>query len=247
MKKVLIGLVTLLLISCSNNTLDLQKELENALNKEIALKPFLATNNKPYYSYYVSPSLGNVYSDQTTNILVYQNNKILMNLNTSNIINDAYYNQLSNDVDVNNYLMFALEGSFVDINDETINYKLEVFNIKNQRFMKLSSKYVNFYTEAEDYELIQLSRYMIQIARSVTVNKQNVLVAYSTKENISVDKEAIQLFEQVAPVDGNIIDILDNKETIDNTAGDDYNNQIPTVDPASQNDDEYSSDDYKDY
>lgn len=248
MKKIIAIVMLIIIAGCTPKQFDLQKELTDAIDKEIALQSFNVTNKKPYYSYYLSSSLGNLYSDNTTNIFTYYDNKIIMNLNAFNVIKDEYYSAAENlDETFNQYLAFKIEGKFVNYSNEEFDYKYELFKVDNSNILKMSCKNVTFYSKGNEYDLIQIARYMMQIAKSIKINKENILSAYSSKETIEFTKESIELFEQVVPIDGNISEILDNKDTLGETTGDDYDSQNNSNDSTNANDDEYSSDDYQDY
>ena len=248
MKKIIVLVTLFIIVGCTPKQFDLQKELTNAVDKEISLQAFNVTNKKPYYSYYLSSSLGNFYSNNTTNIFTYHGNKIIMNLNAFNIINDEYYSEVTSDDETfNQYLSFKVEGKFLDYLNEEFDYKYELFKINNLNILKMSCKNVTFYSKGNEYDLIQIARYMMQIAKSIKVNKESILSAYSSKETIEFTKESIELFEQIVPIDGNISEILDNKDVLGETTGDDYSSQNNTDDSSNANDDEYSSDDYQDY
>ncbi len=244
MKRFIAFFVAFILVGCSN-TINFKADLERNINEEVINKAFSPSNNKDYYSYYISPSLGMLYSDKTTNVLTYQNEKIIMNLNTSAIINSVYYTDALNVDGSNPYKGFSIDGVALNYKNEEVKYIYNVYKYEDMHILELDSTLVNIVSQSNDYDLLQISRYMMQILKSFNIKQENILMDYSSKETIEFSKENIEIFEQIVPVDGKINDILEGSESIDNNSGDNYVPADNNDNNINESDDNYQSDDYQ--
>ncbi len=246
MKKILLLIILICLFGCTSNVANFEADLSRAIEKEKNIKSFYPDNNKAYYSYYVDPSVGKIYSDQTGNIFLYQNTRFIMNLNVTDIINQKYYNsENANAIQLHeNLKMFSLNGEYTDYNNNTYPYQCDVFNLNDAYYLRFTSKYVTFYAQGNYTSIINVAPKMLQISKSIGVDEDKVITHFSSKETIEYKKETIKLFEVIVPINGKIQDILDNKDTISGTTGDDYKNPTPTTLPDGVSDD-YQTDDYK--
>ena len=91
MKRIVCMLLCFCLMGCSKITGSLQNRLNTALS-EAERAPVNAPNNrKTFYSYYLDPSLGRIYSTETGNVFSRGGRSFVMNLDIASIINDKYY------------------------------------------------------------------------------------------------------------------------------------------------------------
>lgn len=249
MKRIIFMILCLLLVGCSNEVTNFQSEIEKSIAIENNKQAFLPENNKTYYSYYVDPSVGRLYSDQTSSIFVYQSTKFIMNLNVTEIINSKYYDQDSNSIQLNEGLrLFSINGEYLDYTNNTYPYICDVFKLNKSYYLRFVSKYVTFYTQGSEMELINVVKKMLQISKTLVVNEEKVITYFSSKETIEYTKETIQLFDIIVPVNGNIQDLLDYTDSSQNSTGDDYiiedDDDINEEDSNTESDD-YQTDDYE--
>lgn len=243
MKKIILLILLICLSACSNN-INFETELKKAVEEEVALKAFSPDNSKTYFRYYTEPDVGNVYSDQTSNVFLYNDTKFIMNLNVSSIINNKYYNnEIVKDIQLNDeFKLFDFNGEYVDYKNNTYPYKVDVYKVNDTYYIKLNSQYVSFYANGNEINIINVSRKMIRIAKSINIYEDEVLANFSSKETIEYTKETIQLFDVIVPVNGKIQDIIENNDINNGSFGDDYeegtDDNVDTID-------DYQTDDYE--
>jgi hypothetical protein len=240
MKKIILFFLIILLTGCTNYT-NFELDLKDALNKESSLNAISPDNNKTYFRYYLEPCIGLIYSNQTSNIFLYNNVKFIMNLNVASVINDKYYSNEFENIQLNQkYKLFSFSGEYTDYKNKTYPYYVDVFKVNDVYYLKLNSKYVSFYVNGNEASLINISRKMLQIAKSIDIYEEEILSDFSSKEIIEYTKEEIQLFDVIVPVNGKIQDILDGEDIRPDGYGDDYNEE-DRMDII----DDYQTDDYE--
>ena len=207
MKKLLIVLVLFLLCGCNNN--DNISSLIDPFN-ELAKSEITYTNNmtKKYYSYYLNPNFGKISSDEISSELIYKNTTFLMNLKVNKIIVDNYYNQIEDENYQIGQLIFNNNGNYLQ-NGIEYSYNYKIYEItENSYYFVLDTEYLNFSTISNIADLKVISLEMLEIAKSVKVNEEELIADYSNKETIDYVKETIDLFEQKIPESGTLEEMM---------------------------------------
>lgn len=209
MKKLLLLLCLLSLCGCSVKNHDVADHLGERL-EALAKAPIedLADNNKPLYRYYIEPSVGRRTSTETSNVFVYNGREFLMNLDIAAVINNRFYKEAAFEKRLDRSAMIAQEGTYVDYNDLEFRYLLEVYDYEDLYFIVLDMAYVNFYACCEYAEIEDLVLMMMKIGKTVEVNAEQVVAAYSSKQTTEYVKEKLDLFEVVIPDSGRIEELL---------------------------------------
>ncbi len=198
-------------------TIDLQKILSERLVTRMEGDAEAPNRNKPYYSYYIQPSVGQLESDQTGCLLTYQGNEFLMNLNISAVINDKYYDFKDSDsFGLNDSSMAAsVTGTYTDVNNDSHDFIVNIYHAdKEESYITVfRSETVEFYSVSDALKAADLAGEMLRIARSVEINQDEIIDHYSNKESISFTGRKIQLFDSIAPESGRVEELFGGNDT----------------------------------
>lgn len=176
--------------------------------------------SKALYSYYLPPTIGRKTSTETSTILTSNNINILMNLDIINVISDSYY-----DSSESFKSMLAATQNLVSFDSIATNrkkvpitYRISVLPITDKLILlTLEGGYFMFTAITPMGLSSEILYTMIKIARTCIVDSPAVLLAYSTRESIDYKKETLDMFSQIAPESGTILDMISNGKPIDST------------------------------
>ncbi|SJZ86926.1 hypothetical protein [Anaerorhabdus furcosa] len=259
MKRFCLILVACLLFGCAQSTQPLEERIQSEFEFVNTLKTVDGDNRKDFYSYYIEPSVGRVSSNPSNNIFLKDGVQFVMNLNVSKIISEKYYTDAltGNDVATKDNLLFEIEGQYDDSLLNSYDYRCQVYQYENMYMLLLETQYMNFYTVANANQLPTIAGEMLKIARTIRVNQEEIISAYSSKEAIQYKKEALNLFEVAVPENGRVDEMITDKtntgdSTGDNAGGmtddfyqsDDFGSKIPTASPTQDPNGDYASDDF---
>ena len=226
------------LTGCTTKTIDLQSELNRAMESSCAEKIFSNTMNKQLYSYYLPENIGRFQSTQSTNVFSDRGRKFIMNLNVPNIIQDAYYKD--NETHTSSSLNGAVaqvNGKYNDSQKNAHGYTLSVYDQQGYYVTVFESDVVEFYSVSDAYSAVALSKDMMKIARSLKVNTSEVKKVYSNKKIVDYKSEKMELFEQVVPESGRIEELFEDSNNNTNDASDKNENgpkQITNTEDATE-------------
>lgn len=193
-------------------TIDLQKVLSARLVEKMEGEADEPNHNKPYYSYYIQPSVGQLDSDQTGSLLTYQGNEFLMNLNISAVINKKYYDSRNSDsFGLNDTSVAAsVTGTYTDVNNDSHDFIVNIYHADKEAsyITVFRSGTVEFYAVSDALKAADLAGEMLRIARSVEIDQDEIIDHYSNKESISFTGRKIQLFDSVAPESGRVEELF---------------------------------------
>lgn len=237
MKKILyLILSALMLSSCTVKTsIDLQSELESSLASANDAKIFTSNINKPLYSYYLPPSIGRNKSTQTSSILNDRGRKFVMNLNVASIIQEKYYSETEQTDDFQDPIV-KCEGEYIDVDETTHSYTVTTYEMNDYYVTVFHSDVVEFYSVLDALSTCDIVEDMLRISRSMRVDTDAVIQAYSNKKTVDYKSEKIELFEQIVPESGRIEELFDNTETEEDTSerNEDGPKKITTTDDISE-------------
>ena len=218
MKKSLIFFVILLfgLSACSDITPESLQYYLKASASDAEKQAISSFNNisKEMYSYYLPPHVGRKNSTDISTILSSNNVNILMNLDVIDVISDTYYDtsrsfksMLAATKDLTNF-----ESNFVNRDGEPITYRVTVLKVSDTLILlTLEGGYFMFTAITPLILSSEILFDMLTIAKSCEVNNSKVLLAYSTRESIDYKKETIDMFSQIAPESGTVLDMIGAK------------------------------------
>lgn len=212
-KKILLVLLCILLTGCAQSNLSMQERLEQQITTVSSLPIPGASYRKPFYTYYTEPSIGHYRSTETSNEFSFQSTKFVLNLNVQAIMDS------STDITQSIYTQKPIaiySGSFQNMLDETVDYVCEIYRVNHDYAVFFTSSAVNFFGVAQVGNAAELAGKMYSIARSVIVRKDVVLQVYTHKSAIDYEGEAINLYKDIAPEEGTLQELIDDKTRIDN-------------------------------
>ena len=212
-KKILLVLLCVLLTGCAQSNLSMQERLEQEITTVSALPIPSASHRKPFYTYYTEPSIGHYRSTETSNEFSFQSTKFVLNLNVQAIMDS------STDITQSIYTQKPIaiySGSFQNMLDETVNYVCEIYQVDRYYAVFFTSSTVNLFGVTYAGDAAELAGKMYSIARSVIVRKDVVSKVYSHESAIDYEGEAINLYKDIAPEEGTLQELIEDKTHIDN-------------------------------
>ena len=212
-KKILLVLLCVLLTGCAQYNLSMQERLEQQITTVSSLPIPGASHRKPFYTYYTEPSIGHYRSTETSNEFSFQSTKFVLNLNVQAIMDS------STDITQSIYTQKPIaiySGSFQNMLDETVNYVCEIYQVDRYYAVFFTSSTMNLFGVTYAGDAAELAGKMYSIARSVIVRKDVVLQVYSHESAIDYEGEAINLYKDIAPEEGTLQELIEDKTHIDN-------------------------------
>lgn len=212
-KTVLLSLVILLGLSLSgcivqansfNSRMDaaLHEAQTQELNQYISHDGLL-------FDYYLPITIGKKTSTMTSVLMQDQNQLILMTLDVVSIMNSSLENQaftaLSNTAELYHY-----SGTTTNFKGFDLPYTVDVKSVDTKRvWLNLKTPTVVLSSILPLASASEIAYDMVRIARSVVVDKQLVVANFSNKEVIQYQKETLDMFTQLAPESGTVMDMID--------------------------------------
>ena len=212
-KKILTVLLCIVLTGCMQSSQTMQERLDEKITAVSALPIPSASHRKPFYTYYTEPSIGHYRSTETSNAFSYQSTKFVMNLNVQAIMDS------STDIAQSIYTQMPIAkntGSFQNMLDESVSYVCEIYQVNRHYAVFFTSSAVNLFGVTEIGDAVELAGKMYSIARSVIVRKDVVSQVYSHESAIDYEGEAINLYKDIAPEEGTLQELIEDKTHIDN-------------------------------
>ncbi len=212
-KKILLVLLCIVLTGCIQSSQTMQERLDEKITAVSALPIPSASHRKPFYTYYTEPSIGHYRSTETSNEFSYQSTKFVMNLNVQAIMDS------STDITQSIYTQQPIAkntGSFQNMLDESVSYVCEIYQVDHHYAVFFTSSTVNLFGVTDIGDATELAGKMYSIARSVIVRKDVVSQVYSHESAIDYEGEAINLYKDIAPEEGTLRELIEDKTHIDN-------------------------------
>ena len=212
-KKILTVLLCIVLTGCIQSSQTMQERLDEKITAVSALPIPSASHRKPFYTYYTEPSIGHYRSTETSNEFSYQSTKFVMNLNVQAIMDS------STDIAQSIYTQQPIAkntGSFQNMLDESVSYVCEIYQVNRHYAVFFTSSAVNLFGVTYAGDAAELAGKMYSIARSVIVRKDVVSQVYSHESAIDYEGEAINLYKDIAPEEGTLQELIEDKTHIDN-------------------------------
>ena len=212
-KKMLLVLLCIVLTGCIQSSQTMQERLDEKITAVSALPIPSASHRKPFYTYYTEPSIGHYRSTETSNEFSYQSTKFVMNLNVQAIMDS------STDIVQSIYTQKPIAkntGSFQNMLDESVSYVCEIYQVDRHYAVFFTSSAVDLFGVTDIGDAAELAGKMYSIARSVIVHKDVVSQVYSHESAIDYEGEAINLYKDIAPEEGTLQELIEDKTHIDN-------------------------------
>jgi hypothetical protein len=222
MKKMLILFLVMLfgLSACSEITLDSLQSYLKASASDVEDESISPLNNisKDLFSYYLPGHMGRKVSSETSTILTSNNVNILMNLDVIDVISDTYYDssQSFKSMLATTQELSSFNSTFMNREGESVTYRVSVLEVSDTLILlTLEGGYFMFTAITPLVLSTEILYDMLTIAKSCEVNSKAVLLAYSTRESIDYKKETLDMFSQIAPESGTVLDMISGGKPID--------------------------------
>jgi len=176
--------------------------------------PTTSTMRKTLYSYYLPTSVGRREVSQSSTVLFSNNYNVLMNLDIVSVLSEKFYATESADP-LRAYALatdplFTLTGTYKDLKAVENAYVITVNAIeKNVVLLTLQTKYFVFSAVIPMAATGEVVYDMMKIVRTCSINSDEVITLYSNRETFSYTKETLEIFSQLAPESGKIIDMIE--------------------------------------
>ncbi|MEE8807295.1 MAG: hypothetical protein SOI44_02620 [Lactimicrobium sp.] len=204
-------LCTVLMGGCSK-----EKSYQNLLNERIAdalAVPLTSTDPciKYYYSYQLPRSVGRLQADDLSVLFDYEGTRFSMSLDTSGILQDLYYQQdTKSDDDPLASLTPVLKDDGVCANATSgeYSYAIRIYQVDSRYLTRVSVGHMVFTSISSLPAAINVSNAMLRIGRSVSVSESHVIDDFANRSDTVYQKSRTALFENLAPVNGTVADLL---------------------------------------
>lgn len=225
MKRQLI-LLMLVMLSLSACTAVTKGTLSNDLNLAASQAENDVINehtniSKGLYSYYLPPNIGRKASSPTSTILTSNNINILMNLEIIDVISDSYYIEATSTRSFKSMVaatenLTTFERTFMNSAGNEVGYRVSILHVNDNLILLTMEGGYFYFTAITPLSISAEILYdMIKIARTAIVDNAAVLLAYSTRESIDYKKENLDMFSQIAPESGTILDMISGGQPIE--------------------------------
>ena len=221
MKQKLALIPVLLLFGCSRIGDDLQTRLNEKVTEASSSEINYTNYSKDYYSYYLQPYVGRLNADATSNTFVLDNDRFVMNLNVSSVINEKEREtyllgtDTVSEADVSAYL----SGTYPDAEGNEYPYEIKICRLSGRNAVIMHSPYFDLCGFCSENEAPEMAGEMMRIVRSTKINREAILAYYTYDEAISYTGKAVKLFEDISPENGSIEELFVDSSTTGNGIG----------------------------
>lgn len=221
----------IVLTGCTSRSLNLEQTLDEIVEDNLTNYTHTSNHLKKYVSYYVPKNIGIFQQEISSTVFSYEQNKFMMALNVSAILNKGDIDSKSG-LDLSNALYFN-QGSFYDPTGNEFDYTLALLPLNSNYYIVLDSDYVSFYGYANAIDSIEVINAMTRILKTAVVNTDRVLEDFDRDTVQQSTKIELNLFDDVIPSSGRLSEIVDG-EVIEPTP-------TPSVEPTDLPEDEVTS------
>ena len=204
-------LVASVLCGCSAEQTDYRTILESSLAAVNELPKDTANHTKDYYAYYLPPDVGRVSGDETGNTFDWNGTKFVMNLNIAGILekNEKSGDDLSDEPLFDpDKALYTLNGMYKDATGFEHDFDVMVADLKDGYACYMHTDYADYFAIADLLTAVKLPAKMLRIARSIRVDQQLVVQDFSKESKITYTSRKIELFQNLAPENGTIDELL---------------------------------------
>ncbi|MBE6114732.1 MAG: hypothetical protein E7191_06585 [Erysipelotrichaceae bacterium] len=248
MRKLLVCILCLLLCGCGISEKQLEDNFDSLITS-IKSENAVETTNKhrTYFDYFLPRNVGKRFSDEENAVFVLGNQQFYMNLDVTDLIVTEYYSPIFSyqqtrlrEIKKIGNVVINKSGEMLNSSQEMKKYNVVVTDLSEGEYL-VYVQYGDVYFAALSplAEVENLVYEMFKIGRSVKLEKQEILSAYSNKETVIIT-QSYDLFEKVFPENGVVYDVLNPSTNIN--AGDDAGDDIEMSDQIDENDGSENSD-----
>lgn len=222
MRKLWLGLLVLVLSACTSTFKhqDYDLAIQDALAQETST---YATMNRDLFSYYLPVSIGRKQATPNSVTLNSNNETILMSLDVVNILNQAYYkheNESLRDLLKEGVAFYTHTGTYLSNQYIPVDFKVNAAQISDHLVLLILQTEHFVFTSIHPEAISPAILYdMLRVARSSHIAKETVLSTYSKREVINFKIQNLNMFAQVAPESGTVMDMIKELDDMDFTDG----------------------------
>lgn len=226
MKRLFVVLLLVMMCGCASNK-DINTELDSLLsdtNKIVSNHP---NNSLEYYDYYLPSDMGEVSFDQESLVLSYLDNKIVINININDVVNNKYYPEqylINSSLLDQNKLVYSKSGKYLTIKDIERDYILNLYQNNDYYVIELITSDLTYITSSKAY-IKDIAKHLFTIAKSVDLDEELIIADYSDKNIVDYKKKQIDLFDSTRPTSGDLSEMLIGDAIVGNQGTDDDVNQ----------------------
>ena len=226
MKRLFVVLLLVMMCGCAYNK-DINTELDSLLsdtNKIVSNHP---NNSLEYYDYYLPSDMGEVSFDQESLVLSYLDNKIVINININDVVNNKYYPEqylINSSLLDQNKLVYSKSGKYLTIKDIERDYILNLYQNNDYYVIELITSDLTYITSSKAY-IKDIAKHLFTIAKSVDLDEELIIADYSDKNIVDYKKKQIDLFDSTRPTSGDLSEMLIGDAIVGNQGTDDDVNQ----------------------
>ncbi len=171
-------------------------------------------HQKTYYSYYLSPAIGRIDGDNTSNIFDLNGQRFVVNLNVTEILRSLNSDMIDENQPLfqQNQAIFQYEDVYTDLVGNEISYKFEIYEVDNQYLVYFDSDTLEMFSICYDMNLPDMIQNMLYLARSTIVYSDIVSQDFNTQDIITYETKKVELFENLTPENGTIDELLIDSE-----------------------------------
>ena len=210
--RILLVLLFALLCGCVKAEGSVQDQLNARVNAAMARPAMNPSFTHGFYSYYKEPSIGRISSEKTSNVFRMNDAKFVMNLRVSKIINARYYRTAASSEATPEglKLLAQFDGEITDYRNEPHPYTISLYELEKKVYTIAESDAMEFFAITSPLEALQLAEVVTFMARCVNVDRDAVIDAYSSRQNIDYSRKRLELFQNIAPENGAIEELFEN-------------------------------------
>lgn len=200
----------LLLSGCTAKGTDCQSLLDASVQAALSAECDTPNYTKKYFAYYLPPDVGRYSANQTGSVFCWHGATFVMNLNVEKIVNDRYYPDSSG----REFLLsdvspeYTASGTYSDFSGAEHAYDVRIYRLSGSYVCAVDTDYVDFTAVTDQLSAVTLPKKMLRIARSIRIDTDEVASDFLIRSNIRHEQRSEQLFENPAPENGTIDELL---------------------------------------
>ncbi|HZJ86865.1 MAG TPA: hypothetical protein VFC75_01450 [Erysipelothrix sp.] len=200
MKKSVILLIFLLMLSgCQKTTLDYG--FVEGLSKPV---PKSTNHTKDYLSYYLPPHVGLKESGANYSLLDVEGYDVLMRLSIEHIISEKFDYEKNLAKEISQEILFQDDASYIDIEDNSKTVHAIIYQLEDRYAILINNEEIEMMSLVPKTNVSITLESMVNILKTVVVNKDLVVSDYSSKEISTYESTYSEFFEQTPPETGTL-------------------------------------------
>ena len=200
---------------CAEMPASLQERLDIRVENSLGTNAPLPNYNHKYYAYYAEPTLGRIDSHTAGNTFSYNGTKFVMNLKIADVINGEYYSDTEAvKAEISGTPAAGSTGSYTASDGSEHPYAILIYRSEDGScLISLQTDAVEAYAVSAECDAADVAGAMLRVAKSVKVDHDEVVAAFSNRQDISYNRKPIELFQFIAPESGAIAELFPDNTT----------------------------------